>query len=226
MSECDDIQVAIEMRLHQALPPDGEEPLDAHLLRCAACRNFEQFARGTEKTMDEIVATYPTATEWDDVVATTSRRLRDAALLLAPAMFGLWALMNTAFLPLVAKGILYALGFLLAAKLIERSSRRHIDSYPGGWIWSQAKLRWVAGLARLRAVVAFVFVVASLAPLYPYARGERVIATLEQRVGAGLLIFSAVELAIFYWAFWPKRHERQMRALSRAVEAQTKLFER
>jgi len=34
--------------------------------------------------------------------------------------------------------------------------------------------------------------------LTPHARGERVTETLEQKVGAALRIFAAVELALFY----------------------------
>ena len=226
MSDCEEFQMAIEMRLHKALAPERDAPLDAHLSRCAACRSFEQFARGMEKAMNQTVATHPTAAEWDDVVRTTGRRLRDGALLAAPLVFGVWALMNTALVPFVVKGALYALGFLLATKILERVGRRNTPPPPSSWVRSPAKLRWVAGLSRLRPLVALFFVAASLAPLYPYAHGEWALETTEQWVGAGLLVFSAVELGVFYWAFWPKRHERQMRALARAVEAQANLFER
>lgn len=51
MDACDRFELAIEMRLHDALPPDEGAELDAHLATCERCRRFERRAMETQRVL-------------------------------------------------------------------------------------------------------------------------------------------------------------------------------
>lgn len=51
MEGCDAFELAIEMKLHGALPPDQEPALSAHLATCERCQQFLRRAEETQRTL-------------------------------------------------------------------------------------------------------------------------------------------------------------------------------
>lgn len=67
MTNCEEFQVAIEMRLHGALGDAGRGPLDEHLARCERCRAYEAAARGSESAMVEQAREASAQVDWERV---------------------------------------------------------------------------------------------------------------------------------------------------------------
>lgn len=73
MTTCDDIEVAIEMRNHGALPRSENDALTLHLKDCDGCRSFEALSTATENTMATYAQHYVESANWDALFATTHR---------------------------------------------------------------------------------------------------------------------------------------------------------
>jgi hypothetical protein len=67
MEGCDELQVAIEMRLHGALDAQGAARLDEHLVTCEACRRFEAMVKRTERTMQGEAIQLGAKMDWDRI---------------------------------------------------------------------------------------------------------------------------------------------------------------
>ena len=65
MNNCNDFEVAIEMRLHGALARAEEEALAVHLATCANCRAFETIAKRTENVMSQQARAQLETLDWE-----------------------------------------------------------------------------------------------------------------------------------------------------------------
>jgi hypothetical protein len=75
MSECEQLEVAIEKRLHGALDTESAQALERHLASCAACRAFEALATKTEETMTTAARSHNSAMQWTDVKSRLDRMI-------------------------------------------------------------------------------------------------------------------------------------------------------
>lgn len=73
MKGCEDFEVEIEMRLHEALASAAE--LDAHLAGCSSCRAFEGMAKQMETTMTTTALAETRAIDWEAMKAGFRRRV-------------------------------------------------------------------------------------------------------------------------------------------------------
>ncbi len=67
MADCDDFEIAIEMRLHGALGEAGRAPLQEHLAVCERCRAYEAHARRSEATMATEASEAAAQVDWERV---------------------------------------------------------------------------------------------------------------------------------------------------------------
>ncbi len=68
MTTCREFQIAIEMRLHGALPDERTAEVHEHLASCDACRHFETLALTTKRTMDVRANTVASEIDWEHVL--------------------------------------------------------------------------------------------------------------------------------------------------------------
>lgn len=71
MEGCDAFELAIEMRLHGALPPEQGPALDAHLATCERCQRFLRQAEETQRAMaanaSEVSKAVPPERTWEQL---------------------------------------------------------------------------------------------------------------------------------------------------------------
>jgi hypothetical protein len=73
MERCEDFEVRIEMRIHDALDVRLVDDLVAHLATCASCRSFEDLAKGSEAAMNQQTHLHLHALDWDELWKRTRR---------------------------------------------------------------------------------------------------------------------------------------------------------
>jgi len=73
MNSCDEIEVAVEKRLHGALGGGEAAELGAHLAQCPNCRSFEAGAKRTEQHMTSIAEGVEQRIDWDLVAKHAQR---------------------------------------------------------------------------------------------------------------------------------------------------------
>lgn len=71
MEGCDAFELAIEMRLHGALPPEQAPALAAHLATCERCQRFLRRAEATQRAMSatssELAGAVPPERTWEQL---------------------------------------------------------------------------------------------------------------------------------------------------------------
>lgn len=77
MAGCDDFELAIEMRLHGALPPEESAALDAHLSTCERCREFQRRATETQRALTGSAGALAAAVDPGRVWAGVERMARE-----------------------------------------------------------------------------------------------------------------------------------------------------
>jgi hypothetical protein len=177
---CTDFEIAIEQRLHGALPPGEAAALDEHLAGCAGCTAYVASASSSQRALVEVSRAAAGGADWQAATARfqgtlRARRQRMAlgvVLLLVMAPFMVWVSVPNAEdrLPSLVSSFLTGGGILAAAALrtglASRRLARLLESGRGEDVLELSRaylrgrvrvMRWTRGLALppLAMLVAF-----------------------------------------------------------------------
>lgn len=73
---CTDFEIAIEQRLHDALPPGDAAALDEHLARCAGCAAYLASASSSQRALVEVSRAAVSRADWQAATARFQGTLR------------------------------------------------------------------------------------------------------------------------------------------------------
>jgi anti-sigma factor RsiW len=170
MEGCDAFELAIEMRLHGALPPEQGPALDAHLVTCERCQRFLYRAEETQRAMattgSAVAEAVPPGRTWEQLqrMIRSERTWLWRRAALVAALVPLIGFLSGSFL--LAAGVVGMVGGALLTVLVLENRRASREAALVGnsrgdmlALYRQLLERRIARASRMRRVLPMLGVV-------------------------------------------------------------------